>query len=73
MTVTLQVPRWHSLYTPSHVLHTNNYLKGTWRTMLSDLPVNEGKLSRSDGRQLHFTFQELVETFPLSYLTMTKE
>ena len=43
-----KVPTWHSLFTPSHVLHTNNYLRGTWRTMLSDQWVNEGKLERRD-------------------------
>ena len=51
-----QVPKFHTLYTPPHVLHTNNYLRGTWRTMLSDQFVNEGKLERN-GESFHFTFR----------------
>ena len=31
-----QVPRRHTLYVPGGTLHSNDYLKGTWRTMLSD-------------------------------------
>ena len=46
---------YHTLYTPPHVLHTNNYLKGTWRTMLSDQFVNEGKLQRNK-QSFCFTF-----------------
>lgn len=44
-----QVPVRHTMYTPGGVLHTNNYLKGTWRTMLSDGPITEAKQFR--GRQ----------------------
>ena len=51
-----QVPKFHTLYTPPHVLHTNNYLRGTWRTMLSDQFVNEGKLERN-GESFHLTFR----------------
>ena len=54
----LQVPTWHTLYTPPHLLHTNNYLSGTWRTMLADQPVNEGKITRRDGTQFHFSFSD---------------
>ena len=53
-----KVPTWHTLFTPSHVLHTNNYLRGTWRTMLSDQWVNEGKLERR-GEPFKFSFNEL--------------
>ena len=30
-----RVPRLHALYVPGGVIHTNDYLSGTWRTMLS--------------------------------------
>jgi hypothetical protein len=41
-----QVPVRHTLYTPGGVMHTNNHLRGTWRTMLSDGPVHIAKLMR---------------------------
>jgi len=41
-----QVPTRHTIYTPGGVMHTNNYLKGTWRTMLADGPINEGKIEK---------------------------
>jgi Ca2+-binding EF-hand superfamily protein len=31
-----KVPTRHTLYVPGGVIHSNDYLKGTWRTMLSD-------------------------------------
>ncbi|VDI13950.1 switch-associated protein 70 [Mytilus galloprovincialis] len=31
-----QLPVRHTLYCPGGVIHCNDYLKGTWRTMLSD-------------------------------------
>jgi Ca2+-binding EF-hand superfamily protein len=31
-----KVPTRHTLYVPAGVIHSNDYLKGTWRTMLSD-------------------------------------
>ena len=31
-----KVPQRHTLYIPPNVIHCNDYLKGTWRTMLSD-------------------------------------
>jgi len=52
-----QVPTRHTIYTPGGVLHTNNYLKGTWRTMLADGPIDEGKIEK-DGQPLRFTFKE---------------
>lgn len=30
-----RVPQWHALFVPGGVIHTNDYLCGTWRTMLS--------------------------------------
>ncbi|XP_052711696.1 uncharacterized protein LOC128186004 [Crassostrea angulata] len=31
-----RVPKRHTLYVPANCIHSNDYLKGTWRTMLSD-------------------------------------
>ena len=31
-----KVPTRHTVYVPGGVIHSNDYLKGTWRTMLSD-------------------------------------
>lgn len=31
-----KVPTRHTLYVPPDTIHSNDYLKGTWRTMLSD-------------------------------------
>ncbi|XP_064605438.1 uncharacterized protein LOC135470430 [Liolophura sinensis] len=54
------VPIRHTLYIPANVIHSNDYLKGTWRTMLSDeaeidhvhlvRPNNQNKLE-------HFKFE----------------
>ena len=30
------VPKRHTVYVPPNVIHSNDYLQGTWRTMLSD-------------------------------------
>jgi len=43
------VPIRHTVYTPGGVIHTNSFLKGTWRTMLSDGAINEAALVREDG------------------------
>jgi len=42
------VPNQSTIYTPGGVMHTNNYLQGTWRTMLADGPINEAKMYRND-------------------------
>ena len=52
----------HTLYIPAGVIHSNDYLKGTWRTMLSDGPVDHAHLYRGPAvgdiaSQFHFTFQ----------------
>ncbi|XP_062617037.1 uncharacterized protein LOC134278762 [Saccostrea cucullata] len=31
-----KIPKRHTLYIPENCIHSNDYLKGTWRTMLSD-------------------------------------
>ena len=30
------IPTNHTIYVPGGTIHSNDYLKGTWRTMLSD-------------------------------------
>jgi len=52
-----QVPTRHTVMTPKDVLHTNNYLKGTWRTMLADGFINEGKMFKA-GHPISFTFKQ---------------
>jgi len=52
-----KVPARHTVYTPPLVIHTNNYLRGTWRTMLSDEPVFEAKMLRGSN-PFHFTIEE---------------
>ena len=56
-----RIPIRHTLYIPGGVIHTNDYLKGTWRTMLSDAgpPIDHVHLRKGSGyafRQFHFTF-----------------
>jgi len=51
-----QVPTRHTIYTPGGVMHTNNYLKGTWRTMLADGPIDEGKVEQG-GKPLKFIIE----------------
>lgn len=31
-----KIPKRHTLFVPGYCIHSNDYLKGTWRTMLSD-------------------------------------
>ncbi|XP_062605657.1 uncharacterized protein LOC134267471 [Saccostrea cucullata] len=31
-----KIPKRHTLFVPGNCIHSNDYLKGTWRTMLSD-------------------------------------
>ena len=50
------MPERHTIYTPPDVLHTNNYLRGTWRTMLADDVVNEGKLIQNN-KMFRLTFE----------------
>lgn len=45
-----RVPQMHALYVPGGVVHSNDYLCGTWRTMLSwiaDMPIDHVKLISS--------------------------
>ena len=57
-----QVPTRFTVFTPRDVLHTNNYLRGTWRTMLSARFVNEGKLYRESGEPFVFSFNQKENT-----------
>lgn len=54
------VPIRHTLYIPANVIHSNDYLKGTWRTMLSDeAEIDHVHLVRpnSQGELEHFKFE----------------
>ena len=61
-----KVPTRHTLYLPGGVIHSNDYLKGTWRTMLSDeteidhVHLVKRKTENRDSDLIHFsfTFQE---------------
>ena len=51
-----QIPKKHCMYIPGDVIHINDYLKGTWRTMLSDAaPIDYAYLEK-DGVRFHFRF-----------------
>ena len=50
------IPRDQTLWVPAGVIHTNNYLKGKWNTMLKiGEPIDAVELIR-DGKQFSFTF-----------------
>ena len=56
-----RIPVRHTLFIPGMVIHTNDYLKGTWRTMLSDAgpPIDHVKLhkgSHDESVGFNFTF-----------------
>ncbi|CAF1605106.1 unnamed protein product, partial [Didymodactylos carnosus] len=40
------IPKHFTLYIPPNVIHSNDYLRGKWRTMLSDLLVDHVKLKQ---------------------------
>ncbi|KAK3086292.1 hypothetical protein FSP39_016405 [Pinctada imbricata] len=55
-----KVPIRHTLYIPGGTIHSNDYLRGTWRTMLSDeAAIDHVHLTRKckDGKLEHFSFQ----------------
>merc|ERR1712061_121752 len=55
-----QVPARHCMLIPANVIHINDYLKGTWRTMLSDAaPIDYVYLEKEDTR-FHFKFQNTI-------------
>ena len=51
------IPKGETLWVPRCVIHTNNYLKGKWNTMLKiGEPIDAVELVR-DGKQFSFTFK----------------
>lgn len=60
-----RVPQMHTLYIPGGVVHSNDYLLGTWRTMLSwtsEKPIDHVKLmSTSCKSSLGFTSTSAVK------------
>jgi len=53
-----RIPQMHALYVPGDVVHSNDYLCGTWRTMLSwtsKKPIDHVKLSCSSEMTLAST------------------
>ena len=42
------IPVRHTLYIPNGVIHTNNYLKGTWCTMLSDGDIDFANFKKGE-------------------------
>ncbi|WAR23280.1 CML16-like protein [Mya arenaria] len=58
-----KIPVRHTLYIPGGTLHSNDYLSGTWRTMLSDeTDIDHVHLTRAlstenDGKYDQFQFQ----------------
>ena len=55
-----KIPTLHTLYLPGGTIHSNDYLKGTWCTMLSDeAPIDQVRLLRKKDEGLekfHFEF-----------------
>lgn len=59
-----QVPARHTVYVPAGTIHSNDYLTGTWRTMLSDEAVIDHVFTvreRKDGGSV--TYEEFQLTF----------
>ena len=59
-----KVPTRETLYVPPGTIHSNDYLRGTWRTMLSDeAEIDHVHLVKPKGEtheHFHFTFQALM-------------
>ena len=58
-----KVPTRETLYVPPNTIHSNDYLRGTWRTMLSDeATIDHVQLMKPKGdihEHFHFTFKAL--------------
>ena len=58
-----KIPTRHTLYVPPDTIHSNDYLRGTWRTMLSDeADIDHVKLVRclpDCDEHLRFEFEPL--------------
>ena len=52
-----KIPQKHCILIPNGVIHCNEYLKGTWRTMLSDqLPIDYVYLENRKNGRFYFQF-----------------
>ena len=55
------IPQRHCIFIPGGTIHINDYLKGTWRTMLSDAaPIDYVFLEKDDN---NFSFEFEFELF----------
>ena len=51
-----QIPRGQTLFIPGGVIHTNNYLKGRWNTMLAEgLDIDDVRMEKG-GQAFSFKF-----------------
>ncbi|CAG2247330.1 IGHMBP2 [Mytilus edulis] len=72
-----RLPVRHTLYVPGGVIHSNDYLKGTWRTMLSDeTDIDHVHLTQvaAEGIEQNFNFRDgkFIETH-LKLLDLERE
>ena len=52
-----QIPAKHCMFIPGKVIHINDYLKGTWRTMLSDAAPIDYVYLEKENKKFHFQFK----------------
>ena len=50
------IPQKHCIFIPGDTIHTNDYLRGTWRTMLSDAAPIDHVFLEKDGKKFCFEF-----------------
>ena len=50
------IPQRHCIFIPGDTIHTNDYLKGTWRTMLSDAAPVDHVFLEKNGKKFWFEF-----------------
>ena len=50
------IPQRHCIFIPGGTIHTNDYLKGKWRTMLSDATPVDHVFLEKDGKKFWFEF-----------------
>jgi hypothetical protein len=61
-----KIPKRQTLYIPGHCIHSNDYLKGTWRTMLSDeTNIDHVHLKRKSMDDEESCLEPLTFTFSL--------
>ena len=59
-----KIPTRHTLYLPGGVIHSNDYLRGTWRTMLSDeAEIDHVQLVRQNKKGKVEEFEKFTFTF----------